>query len=78
MRYINPLSWARGIAMMAVGQMLAAAALKDRQRSHVSRNIPQRRARRGITYAPNGKRECDRHCRQIAAGQLTASNGLVV
>ena len=26
----------------------------------------------------NGKRECDRRKRQIAAGQLTVSNGLVL
>jgi hypothetical protein len=31
----------------------------------------------GRTYAPNGKRECERRGRQIAAGRLTASNGLV-
>lgn len=28
-------------------------------------------------YAPNGKRECARRMRQIAAGRLTVANGLV-
>lgn len=32
----------------------------------------------GKTYKPNGKRECARRLRQIAAGQITGANGLVV
>lgn len=31
----------------------------------------------GRPYAPNGARECTRRLRQIAAGSLTAANGVV-
>jgi hypothetical protein len=30
----------------------------------------------GERYSPNGTRECTRRLRQIAAGRLTASNGV--
>jgi hypothetical protein len=33
---------------------------------------------RGVTYRTNGYREMERRRRQILAGQLTASNGLVI
>ena len=35
------------------------------------------RIRRSKRYSPNGQRECARRMRQIEAGQLTRSNGLV-
>lgn len=76
MRYSNPLSWARGVAMMAIGQMLAAKALEQSERrAGFSKSRGYRRP--GKSYESNGKRELDRRCRQIASGQLTASNGLI-
>ncbi|KRQ11902.1 hypothetical protein AOQ73_05705 [Bradyrhizobium pachyrhizi] len=36
-----------------------------------------RRQRRTTMHATNGKRECARRMRQIAAGSLTVANGLV-
>lgn len=38
---------------------------------------PSKRIRKTTTFKRNGKREVARRLRQIAAGQLTRSNGLV-
>lgn len=38
---------------------------------------PPRRRRKSTKHPTNGKREVERRLRQIAAGQLTRSNGLV-
>lgn len=38
---------------------------------------PPKRRRTTTFHARNGQRECERRCRQIAAGSLRVENGLV-
>lgn len=48
-----------------------------RARNAANRRRDRERGRNGVSYKPNGERECARRRRQIAQGHLTAANGLV-
>ncbi|HJT63116.1 MAG TPA: hypothetical protein VJ797_15710 [Burkholderiales bacterium] len=58
------------IASMPFERMARARRAENRRRV-------RERGKTGVTYKPNGERECARRVRQIAKGQLTESNGLV-
>lgn len=47
------------------------------QQLHRAQERSAARRRRTTLHSTNGKRECDRRARQIAAGSLRVENGLV-
>lgn len=75
-----------GMALAAVSAIgigsLASIGFPASERSFISPSAPvvakpSKRLRKSTKHPRNGKREVDRRLRQIAAGQLTRSNGLV-
>lgn len=48
------------------------------QRTQLRKQVRRKRQSTRYRYQPNGARECERRRKQIARGQLTVSNGLVL
>lgn len=68
------------VSMMGIGSL--ASLYPSPERSALVPHMPtvskpSKRIRKTTRYPRNGKREVARRLRQIAAGQLTRSNGLV-
>jgi hypothetical protein len=58
--------------------LLAVAAMAGLRPSAERQKPRRRRVRGSSSFKPNGAQECARRMRQIAAGYLTGSNGLLL
>lgn len=73
----NPFTHAATLAALAVAALRAESLRIFNSPMRDTFFTPGAAGRTGRTYKPNGQRECARRRRQIAAGILTTSNGLI-